>query len=194
MIEAPQSPDSRPHATDVPPNGPSKASMMIAAYRAARLNQRLNPRTAPVASIRVDGEANSPSPDASLGTPPAQDTVETSEPIMGGVNELMTAPAPLPDDVVVPSHPEPYIAHTEPMVDAEPARTEPALAEIGLGPSMLLRLNQIGLRSVHMSPGPSRTICAQPWAAAADCSMSRPGSATPVTLRRRAAQSDTFFV
>jgi hypothetical protein len=123
--------------------------MMIAAYRAARLNQRLNPRTAPVASIRVDGEANSPSPDASLGTPPAQDTVETSEPIMGGVNELMTAPAPLPDDVVVPSHPEPYIAHTEPMVDAEPARTEPALAEIGLGPSMLLRLNQIGLRSVH---------------------------------------------
>jgi hypothetical protein len=48
MIAASQSQDTRPPAMEAFPNGPSKASMMIAAYRAARLNRRLTLRAAPL--------------------------------------------------------------------------------------------------------------------------------------------------
>jgi hypothetical protein len=188
MIEAPQSQEARPHATEAPPNGPSKASMMIAAYRAARLNQRLTLRAAPQPQqdhmpsaeppppAPVHGLADGSSLDTSFAMTPVQETKGSdqiappaSEPVTGDPNwlaaaEAMTAPGPASQEVVALSHPEAVITVAEPVTSApsepritlaesapepSPARGEPALAEIGLGPSMLLRLNQIGLKSVY---------------------------------------------
>jgi hypothetical protein len=188
MIEAPQSGEARTSATEAPPNGPSKASMMIAAYRAARLNQRLTSRAAPLPQQDHIPSAELPPPapvhdmadgsslDTSFAMSPVQETEGSdqiappaSAPVAGDPNwlapaEAMTAPGPASQEVVALPHPETVIAVAEPVTSApskpritlaepapepSPVRGEPALAEIGLGPCMLLRLNQIGFKSIH---------------------------------------------
>lgn len=153
-----------------PSQGPSRGQMMIAAYRAARLSQR------PV--LRTD-----PHPASSANAHTISAALEgRSDPMRGGsaplqppgsvFASLMNGQPPLPTEAPVQS------ATPPPPMTAEPAagsQKRPALAELGFGQGMLLRLNQIGLRTVadlaHADPsdlraalgGSSRLVDVDGW-------------------------------
>ncbi|HVY17748.1 MAG TPA: hypothetical protein VHB27_21185 [Rhodopila sp.] len=126
MSEAPQS-----HETAL-----TTTSMMIAAYRAARLNQRPTqwptPAADPAGGMTMEGE-----------------TVHIASGDMGDPNLSTSWPGSvrpegesenISNDRDEPGH------RAE---DAAPVATAPGLSAIGLGPSMLVRLNQLGLRTVQ---------------------------------------------
>ena len=153
MIEAPQSQDIRLPATAAAPSGPSKASMMIAAYRAARLNQRFTLRTASMPQQALM-PPTAPEHRETGCSPPEETFVTATAYETDGTNQT-DPPASEPEAVHLgPAHkagtaPEPAPGEGAAADRHDLARSEPALARIGLGPSMLLRLSQIGLNSVH---------------------------------------------
>lgn len=154
MIEAPQSQDAWPVSTETPPPELPKISMMIAAYRAARLNQRLTQRSTP-------GPLPSevfPKPAVIDAVPVAVETTTVTQvadpgPFSCEIVAAETFAAPVPEHETVADPPVTLGEAGQPEICATPERPpplrEPALSEIGLGPSMLIRLNQLGLRRVR---------------------------------------------
>ncbi len=139
MIEAPQSQDAWPVSTEAPPPALSKTGMMIAAYRAARLSQRLTQRPVPgpQASPAFPAPADSVAAPAAVAMASAEPPLEADpEPDTDGRGAVMGREGH--DTQKTCGQPEQSLA----------PRREPILSDIGLGPSMLIRLNQLGLRDV----------------------------------------------
>ena len=130
--------------------------MMIAAYRAARLSQRPVPRTDPPPSsantpvARLDG----PSDTVRGGSAPFQPTGSVFASLMNGQPPIA---AEAPVRTAASPVPMPAAPGTRP---AAPPPRRLTLAELGFGQGMLLRLSQIGLRTVtdlaHADPADLR--------------------------------------
>ena len=154
-----------------PPDVPlSKGMMMIVAYREARLRQRSVLRTSLQEShlarqaARCQGQAAGEPAQALAAEPPAPVAAlpEAGEPasvfaslISLAVAEKRTKITEAADDTAPPVAQD-AVADVTPPDDAaagasepaEPARYDPPLAEIGFGPGMLIRLSQLGLRTI----------------------------------------------
>jgi hypothetical protein len=118
--------------------------MMIAAYRAARLSQRPVLRT----DLHPASSVNGPAGSARLDDP--SDTVRGGsapfQPSGSVFASLMNGQAPIATEAPVQTVASPVPTPPEPAV--KPVAPKPTLAEMGFGQGMLLRLSQIGLRTV----------------------------------------------
>jgi hypothetical protein len=125
-------------------NQPSKGLAMIAAYRAARLNQRPTLRTslqpAPALTHAEPGIKAEPM-DHSMERLVTETADEGS--VFASMVNLTQTPAaePIETSPAAVPHPEP-----EPDILLT-ATSDPPLAEIGFGPGMLIRLSQLGLHT-----------------------------------------------
>ena len=156
-----------------PPDVPlSKGMMLIAAYREARLRQRPTLRTslheshlARKAAPCQEQAAGEPAHALAAEPPAAAASPEAVEPasvfaslVSLAVSEKRTETTEAADDTAPPATQDAVadVAAVTPPDDAaatppeagEPARHDPPLAEIGFGPGMLIRLSQLGLRTI----------------------------------------------
>ncbi len=153
--------------------------MMIAAYRAARLNQRQIQRSAPGLPPCSEPAVTEPAP-LDVDVAPAALAADR-RPVSCEIVAIETSAVPALDlatDIGPPAHLG-ETGQTDMRMMADPPRSprEPDLSEIGLGPCMMIRLNQLGLRRARdvaqASPddlraalgGSSRLVNVEAWIA-----------------------------